>query len=206
MSRPQNPRSKNPRSGAGPGRGGSRANRRPRASADPVVERPAERALGDDEGAVSRHRGGVTRRTLLMLVVLVILGLSYASSLRVYFATEREKAADRHRIEQSQQRIAELEDDLRRWNDPDFVAAEARSRLGWVVPGDTGYRVIGPDGEVVGIDDRSDGSHAPDERGPWYQRMSDSVNFADQPPTQKPEDEGGKVDPGERPPITTEGN
>ena len=35
-------------------------------------------------------------------------------------------------------------------HDPDYVRTQARERLGWVVPGETGYRVVGADGKPLG--------------------------------------------------------
>lgn len=152
------------------------------------------------------RRIGVTRRAVALAAALVILAVSYASSLRIYFETERDKAADAQRIARSEENIAALDAELRRWNDPDHVAAQARSRLGWVVPGDTSYRVIGPDGEVLGVDDTPGTQPDAPPPGPWYGRMTDSVTHADQPPTLPPISEPDRVDPADRPPITNEGN
>lgn len=196
MSRP-----KNPKSGAGPGRGESRrVGRRLHAVAEPKVTRPEDE---ESSAASPRRRLGVTRRALALVVVIVILGLSYMNSLRIYFETERQQAADRWRIQQSQQRIDELDAELERWNDPDHVTAQARSRLGWVVPGDTSYRVIGADGKVLGVDDTPGTQPPPEDLGPWYGRMIDSVRLADQPPTLEPEAEENRPDPADREPITT---
>ena len=131
-----------------------------------------------------------------MCVVLAVLVLSYASSLRIYFDTERQNAANRLAIQQSQQHIDELTDQLHRLDDPDRVRADARDRLGWVMPGETGYRVIGPDGKPVGI--RIDSQQREPQAPPpphWWQKLWDSTTLADHPapvPTR----------PADRPPIT----
>jgi hypothetical protein len=84
------------------------------------------------------------------VVVLLVLTISYASSLRIYFAQAHEIASTRAEIAERQQRIAELEGTLRRWDDADYVRTQARQRLGWVVPGETGYQVVDADGNPLG--------------------------------------------------------
>lgn len=100
--------------------------------------------------APTKQRPGITRRAVALIVVVLILVMSYASSLRIWISTEQENAENRASIERSQARIDELNADLARWDDPDYVRAQARDRLGWVMPGETGYRVIGPDGKPIG--------------------------------------------------------
>ena len=80
----------------------------------------------------------MTTRAIALVVVLLVLVISYASSLRIYFAQAHEIAATRVEIADRQQRISDLQTELGRWNDPDHVRTEARQRLGWVVPGETG--------------------------------------------------------------------
>jgi len=85
-----------------------------------------------------------------LAVVFLILTISYATSLRIYFHQSRQIATARAEITTRQQRIAELQGELARWNDAQYVKTQARDRLGWVIPGETGFRVIGPDGKPLG--------------------------------------------------------
>ena len=73
---------------------------------------------------------------LILGVVMAALVVTLAQSLRVYFAQARELAILQQQIAQSKQEITTLDDQLTRWRDPAFVKAEARTRLGWVVPGE----------------------------------------------------------------------
>ncbi len=130
---------------------------------------------------------GVTWRLLILAVVIAAIAITLAQSLRVYFAQRQEIAQFRVQIASSSDEIAGLEDQLARWEDPDFVRAEARSRLGWVMPGEVGYRVIGADGEALGGDpDVLAAEQGP--TGPWWERVWGSVVAADQP---EPEGEPG---------------
>ncbi|PFG68265.1 FtsB family cell division protein [Enemella evansiae] len=200
---PDKPRTR--RAGAGPGRGkprsrtGSRASRT-RDTAAPVTERletrtgaPAEPAAEDGR---QFRRFGLTRRAVALFVVLAVLVLSYASSLRIYLDTERQNAENQQAIQRSQARIDDLNNQLQRWDDPDYVRAQARERLGWVVPGETGYRVIGPDGQPVGtrIESQPRDPKKPPE-ATWWQKMWGSVGAADQPAPPP-------VPPSAKPPIT----
>lgn len=144
---------------------------------------------------------GVTRRAIALFVVLAILAISYASSLRIYLDTERANAANRQSIAASQEHIDELNSQLARWEDPDYVRAQARERLGWVQPGDTGYRAIGPDGKPYGHQIDTVGSEPTNEPPPqWWAKMWGSVRTADEPaPVPEP------VNKPEPPPITISG-
>lgn len=134
---------------------------------------PAPRLLGS-------RALGVTWRLLILAVVVAAIAITLAQSLRVYFAQRQEIAQFRVEIQASNEEIAGLEDQLARWEDPDFVRAEARSRLGWVMPGEVGYRVIGADGEALGGDSAVlAAEEAP--TGLWWERVWGSVVVADQP-------------------------
>lgn len=122
-----------------------------------------------------------TWRLVVLLVVIAGLGLMLAHSLRVYFAQSQEIAAVRADIAAKQEQIADLEDKLNRWNDPEYVRSVARVRLGWVMPGEVGYRVIGADGEP--LDGAEIGLPAGvAETGLWWEKMWVSVQVADELP------------------------
>lgn len=123
---------------------------------------------------------GMTWRLIILGVVVAAVAVTLAQSLRVYFAQRQEIAQYREQIRTSQEKISELQDKLARWDDPDFVRAEARSRLGWVLPGEVGYRVIGVDGEAIGGDsDVLAVNELP--AGLWWERVWGSVEIADAP-------------------------
>jgi cell division protein FtsB len=184
------------RPGAGPGRGRPRARRTVRRSpqAPPAaqVESPPSRTF-----RFPRPDSSITTRAVALAVVLLILTISYATSLRIYFAQSREIAETRAAIATRQQRIAELQGELAQWNDAEYVKTQARDRLGWVVPGEVGFRVVGPDGKPLGggieIGSGPQPNDASDDA--WWSRLWGSVEAADRPaPVRK--------DPADKPPIT----
>ena len=175
---------------AGPGRS-TRTRAGSRASGGNPKEPAASEATSDVTSAKTPRRLprlpsrlGLTRRALAVLSVLVILALSYANSLRIYLDQQRDLAEANQQIQERTQRISQLEDEVRRWNDPAFVKAQARERLGWLLPGETGYRVIGPDGKPIGTGVVLDSTkELPPGEHPavWFDRLWGSVETADNP-------------------------
>ncbi len=175
-----------------------RTPRRPRATVSSVTTGGAKSAVGRAAASKAAQRAGatlrklpalpsrlgLTRRALIVIAVVVLLGLSYANSLRIYVGQANDLATAEAQIKERSDRIAELEDELRRWDDPAFVRAQARERLGWVVPGETGFRVLGPDGKPLGsgvvITSQTKlpaGEHAE----MWFDRVWASMQAADSP-------------------------
>lgn len=194
--RPGDRTSSRPRAGAA----GSRrpgANRKPASApsappeeAIPTITRDGSRVTG-----AVRQRASVTSRAIALAVVLLILTISYASSLRVYFNQRQDLATTREQIISSQRDINNLSDEISRWNDPDYVRTQARIRLGWVVPGERGYRVIGADGKpITGDNEIAGGTPKPAPRPAWYSKLIGSVRAADHPEPAR--------DPADAPPIT----
>lgn len=175
----------------GPGRGSPRTRTAARPGARAAREKVTARQISVEETDATvqappppRLLGaralGVTWRLLILAVVMAAIAITLAQSLRVYFAQRQEIAQFRAQIQASTDEIVDLEDQLARWEDPDFVRAEARSRLGWVMPGEVGYRVIGVDGKALGGDsDVLAAEQAP--TGLWWERVWGSVVAADEP-------------------------
>ncbi len=179
------------RTHAGPGRGQRRA--RTARSATTPVEREAGasragRTFGALRGKIKRptlkNNLGLTRRALVFFAVLALLALSYVNSLRTYLVQQSTMATTQQQIAERSQRASDLQRQLDRWHDPAFVKSQARTRLGWVMPGEVGYRVIGADGTVItaGADVAGlDRQGVTDLSPRWWDRLSSSVKTADEP-------------------------
>lgn len=145
-------------------------------------ERPSEdEAAGRGEGNPSgRLRASLTGRAAVLALVLGVLAVSYAYPLRAWYDQHRERVALREEAAYLEASVAEMETGLRLWDDPAFVRAQARQRLGYVLPGEVGYIVVdetgeeefelGPDGLPVLVD------------GTWYSRLWTSLEAADRMP------------------------
>jgi cell division protein FtsB len=131
-------RSRGPRGRTGPGR-------RPGAPrpARPVVTRPAEASVS------SRPRSRLTGRAAVLVLVLAVLMVSYASSLRAYLQQRSQINDLKGSIAQHEANIDALESEKARWDDPAYVRAQARERLGYVMPGEKSYLVLGEDGKPL---------------------------------------------------------
>ncbi|GAB2673389.1 FtsB family cell division protein [Kribbella swartbergensis] len=171
-------------SGARPGsRPSSRTQSRPPARRG---DQPKRRTTGAPAEPV-RTRGSrnLTGRAAVVLLVLGALIVSYAQSLRVWFDQHQQITALQQEIRDREKRVAELNDEIARWDDDAYVKAQARQRLGWVMPGEVGYRVIGADGKPVGAPPEpsvpTDAS-AEEQKPTWYTKLWGSVEGAGKPP------------------------
>ena len=111
------------------------------------------------------------------MLALLAAGLlaSAALPMREYIAQRSEIAALEATQAQARERIAALEAERTRLQDPAYVAAEARRRLNFVLPGETAYVVLAPQQPVV-EQERGKGREAP-----WYSQLWSSVEEADRP-------------------------
>lgn len=149
----------------------------------PLPDEEAQVAL--DQGPVGasakRNRAGdITWRLIVLLLVLAGMALLLADGLRVYVAQSRQLAEIRTTIASQEAQIADLEDQIERWEDPEYVRSVARVKLGWVMPGEVGYRVIGSDGQPL------EGSESAEETPGkpellWWETLASSIHAADQP-------------------------
>lgn len=131
----------------------------------------------------------LTRRAIFLFSVLALLALSYVGSLRVLLVQQADLATAQQQIAERSVRVAELEDDLERWRDPAYLKTQARTRLGWVMPGEVGYRVIGRDGQILSGDSEIEGigTHTASQYDPrWWDRLGGSVEAADDPDPVQP--------------------
>lgn len=85
----------------------------------------------------------------MLLLVLAVLAVSYASSAQAWLKQRSEINQLHADIAEREAAVAGLTQTQRRWHDPSFIEAEARRRLGWVMPGEVGYRVLDEDGSVL---------------------------------------------------------
>lgn len=124
------------------------------------------------------RRSKLTGRAALLALVLCALVVALAYPMRQYIAQRSDIADQRRLARQAQQRVEQLREAKARWQDPAFVRTQAREHLHYVMPGETGYTMLGPpvgDGEA----DRHGSDQAASARRPWYDNLWDSVDRAD---------------------------
>lgn len=160
-----------PRKGARPGR--LPGNIRPGA-------RGSDRARTTPAAA---PRPRFTNRMAILVVVLAVLVVSYASSMRAYLQQRTHINDLRSQITRSERDILALEREKRRWQDDAYVEAQARERFGWMLPGETGYQVIDRNGKPL---ERTDQLTDPDSVArqvpdPWWDKVYGTLEAADHP-------------------------
>ena len=118
-------------------------------------------------------RGSFTKRAFILAVIIAGLIFTLAVPVRAWFAQRAQIAGLRAEVEAAQARVTDLQVSKQRWEDPAFVAAEARRRLHFVLPGEVGYVTLGAGTDAV----PADAGTAPDE--PWYTTLWGAVQRAD---------------------------
>jgi cell division protein FtsB len=159
---------------AGPGRG----------SAGRAAVRPPQ-------GTAQRpERPRFTGRAAILVLVLAVLAVSYASSFRAYLQ-QRDHIADlRSQIETTGNNIDQLEREKRRWQDDAYVGQQARLRFGYVKAGENVYQVIDENGHPLDSPDTlSDpGDDEVDVPDAWWDTAWASVKAAGTLPDQDNEE------------------
>ena len=121
----------------------------------------------------SSHRPG-SGRTFSLVAVFFIFALVLAPPIQHYFTQRAQINALRAQVEGDRAALEAARLELIRWQDPDYVKAQARERLHFVMPGERQYIVTGTpngDSEVTAnkvADQLEDGA-------PWYTRMIASI-------------------------------
>lgn len=90
---------------------------------------------------------------MILVLVLGLLAASYASSMRAYLEQKQHLESLRASIAKSQENIAVLRREKRRWQDPAFIEAQATQHLSWVMPGEISFQVIDQDGQPLDHED-----------------------------------------------------
>jgi cell division protein FtsB len=118
----------------------------------------------------------LTGRATVLIVVFVALALAYTYPLRVYLAQKSQIAQMAADQAAQRQLIAKDQQELAKWKDPEYLRAQARQRLSYVLPGEIPLLVINdPDGAA-----RESGTKpAPAPADRWYDTLWNSVEAAD---------------------------
>ncbi|NGX06763.1 septum formation initiator family protein [Mycobacteroides franklinii] len=120
--------------------------------------------------------GSTARRAAILAAVVCALTLTVAGPVRTYFSQQAERNQLAAAEAQLREQIASLEDKKRRLADPAYIAAQARERLGFVMPGEVPFQVQLPN---TPVDAKPQGQGPVDNGNPWYTNLWH--NIADSP-------------------------
>ncbi len=117
------------------------------------------------------------------MLVVALLMMSYASSMRAYLDQRRHLASLSASIATSQAEVDRLSREKKRWNDPAYVRTIAHQRFGWVLPGEIGFQVLDDNGKPMGHEDTLSAPNSVTEanRPLWWQSAWGSVVTAGKP-------------------------
>jgi cell division protein FtsB len=150
-----------------------------------VVE-PIKRQVAESVEQRSDQRLGFTaRRAAVLAAVICVLTLTIAGPVRTYFAqrTEMDQLAASQAALRLQ--IADLEQRKGKLGDPAYIAAQARERLGFVMPGDTPFQVQLP--STAAASQQPGGETAkPANHDPWYTSLWHTIADAPHLPPAAP--------------------
>jgi cell division protein FtsB len=145
-----------------PRRSGTGSSRR--RSREPKLNRPTR-----TRGVVAATTGMLglssARRAAVLALVVCALALTVAVPLRNYVAQRQELDAVSRQQQVLAAEVGELSKERARLSDPAEVAAQARSRLGYVTPGEVPYVVQLP------VDPSATGPGASTVGVPWYRQL-----------------------------------
>ncbi|MEJ7795937.1 MAG: septum formation initiator family protein [Nocardioides sp.] len=165
---PHGPRT---RGGTGPGRA-----TRGRSGARPVVA----------AAAPASPRPRLTGRAAILVLVLAVLAVSYASSMRAYLQQRSHIGDLKSQIVERKASIDDLEREKERWQDPAYVRAQARERFGYLMPGETPFVVLDELGRPLQSESSLTDPDTVAQEPPtaWYEEAWESMKIAGNPPRQ----------------------
>ena len=124
-----------------------------------------------------RRRSNLTGRAAVLALVVCLLAISLAYPLREYLSQRSDISDFRARVTEQEARVAELRAQHERWEDNDYVEAQARERLHYVMPGETSYVVLEAD-EAPAQDGVVEAQAPAAARSPWFTDLWNSVEAA----------------------------
>lgn len=145
---------------------------RPRAqAAENAAKRPSSVSFGGIE---------ISMRILGLLLLGALLALLLVPSFMQLWSQERELAAIKAKVQQTQADNDAKRQQLELWSNPQYIASQARERLGYVKPGETQYSVLDPGKDYQDQAQVAAAREAGPAR-PWMQVLSMTVEEADHP-------------------------
>jgi cell division protein FtsB len=121
----------------------------------------------------SRRR--TSNRVLALSAILFLLALTIAPPVKHYFTQRAQISALKSQLSADNSALQKAREELMLWQDPEFVKAQARERLHFVLPGERQYIVVG--NSTTGTNNGSTKvASALTDGQPWYARLIASIS------------------------------
>ena len=124
----------------------------------------------------SRRKG--SGRTFSLFAVFFIFALVLAPPIQHYFTQRAQINALRAQVASDRAALEAARLELLQWQDPEYVKAQARERLHFVMPGERQYIVTGDGSDTTSNSNSAAALEALPEGQPWYTRMIASITEA----------------------------
>ena len=137
------------------------------------------------EGSKKSHE--ISLRMVAVLAFAALAVIIVISPLRAFVAQQTQIRDLNAELAARKAHIEQLEDSIALWNDPEYVKAQARERLGYVMPGQTLYFVSGgpADPEKIAEQKVQEANEARRAITPFYVTLWDSITVAGQAGTKE---------------------
>jgi len=123
---------------------------------------------------VGLRQQGLSNRALILGVILFILAITLAPPLQHYFNQKAQINSLKSQLLDNQAMLDAAAKELALWNDPEYVASQARSRLHFIFPGERQYIVLNKESGEVTPDATKVSEQFP-VGIPWYSRLISSI-------------------------------
>ena len=127
------------------------------------------------------HAPKLTGRRMMVAAMALFLVVVLASPFQTYLSRRASVASSERQQQQLTAQLAELQRQSEQWQDPAFVARQARIRLQYIRPGDTLYTVLDAQGHPLDPPAQAAAEKVAraDHRPSWNSVLWSSVHDAD---------------------------
>jgi cell division protein FtsB len=122
----------------------------------------------------SLKKRGLSNRALIAGIVLFALAVTLAPPLQHYFTQKAQINSLQNQLADNQAMLEKAAKELQLWDDPEYIASQARARLHFVFPGERQYIVVGNE-EITNDNLEPKVSELLPVGIPWYSRLISSI-------------------------------
>lgn len=117
---------------------------------------------------------GLSNRALIAGIILFAVAVTLAPPLQHYFTQKAQINSLENQLADNQAMLEKAKKELLLWDDPEYVASQARARLYFVFPGERQYIVVGNE-EITNNNSEPKVSEQLPVGIPWYSRLISSI-------------------------------
>lgn len=117
---------------------------------------------------------GLSNRALIAGIILFAVAVTLAPPLQHYFTQKAQINSLENQLADNQAMLEKAKKELLLWDDPEYVASQARARLYFVFPGERQYIVVGNE-KITNNNSEPKVSEQLPVGIPWYSRLISSI-------------------------------